>query len=68
MHTARSFVADVMSGTAIFGNRQGACVQAKTDLYAGRAPLNEVGQLALSDSLQALVHLRWVHLSLHMEY
>ena len=68
MHTARSFVADVMSGPAIFGNPQAACVQAKTDLYAGRAPLNEVGQLALSDSLQALVHLRWVHLSLHMEY
>ncbi len=51
----------------IFGNPQAACMPAKTDLYAGRAPLNEVGQLALSDSLKALVHLRWVHLSLRME-
>ena len=64
---AASFVADVMSCTAILGTSQAACVQARTDLYAGRTPLNEVGQLALSDSLQALMHLRWVHLSLHME-
>ena len=65
---ARSFVANVTSCTVIFGNPQAACMPAKTDLYAGRAPLNEVGQLALSDSLKALVHLRWVHLSLRMEY
>ena len=61
-------LADVMSCTAIFGNAQMVCMPARTDLYAGRAPLNEVGQLALSDSLQALVHLRWIHLSLHMEH
>ena len=34
-------------------------------LDTGRAPLNEVGQLALPDALQAFVHLRGVHLTLH---
>jgi hypothetical protein len=32
------------------------------------APLNEVGQLSLADALQALVHLRGVHLALHMSW
>ncbi len=34
-------------------------------LDGGGAPLDEVGQLALPDALQALVHLRRVHLALH---
>ena len=36
-------------------------------LYAGGAPLNEVGQLAFPDALQALVHLSRVYLTLHDE-
>ena len=35
-----------------------------TRLDGGGAPLDEVGQLALADALQALVHLRRVHLAL----
>jgi hypothetical protein len=34
-------------------------------LNGGRSPGYEVGQLALSDPLEALVHLGWVHLTLH---
>ena len=34
------------------------------DLYASWSPLYEVGQLAFSDALQALVYLCGVHLAL----
>ena len=37
----------------------------KTNLYASWAPFYEVGQLAFSDTLETLVHLCGVHLSLH---
>ena len=37
-------------------------------LYTGWAPINEIGQLPLSNTLQALVHLGWVHLSLHIDF
>lgn len=37
----------------------------ETNLYASWPPLYEVGQLALSDALQALVHLCGIHLTLH---
>ncbi len=36
-------------------------------LDGGGAPLDEVGQLALADALQALVHLRGVHLPLQQK-
>ena len=36
-----------------------------TDLNAGWSPGNELGQFPFSDSLEALVNLRWVHLSLY---
>lgn len=35
-------------------------------LDGGGPPIDEVGQLALADALQALVHLRRVHLTLHI--
>ena len=35
-----------------------------THLDGGGAPLDEVGQLALANALQALVHLRRIHLAL----
>lgn len=38
----------------------------KTDLYASWAPLYEVGQLAFSDTLQTLVHLCGIYLTLHI--
>ena len=37
-----------------------------THLDGGGAPLDEVGQLALADALQALVHLRRIHLALRV--
>ena len=38
-------------------------------LDAGRAPWDEVGQLSLSDSLQRLMHLRWIDFALNdVEY
>ena len=36
----------------------------ESHLDGGRAPRNEVSQLSLPDSLQRLMHLSWVHLSL----
>ena len=36
------------------------------DLDAGRSPGNELSQFPLSDPLKTLVHLSWIHFSLHM--
>eukprot|EP00983_Pelagomonas_calceolata_P043629 1138986-Pelagomonas_calceolata.AAC.2 len=51
-----------LSTPQLFAHAHGR--SARAHLYAGRTPLDEVGGLALTDALQALVHLRRVHISL----